>query len=282
MLDSLSADLFNAQTARYCSDLDVTVHSTISSTNDWCLQQCESGRKLPFACFAENQTSGKGRRGKRWIMAPGSNIALSVSWPFDFSLHNIHLLPLSIAIVLADTLSSYKLEHVGIKWPNDVYIRDKKIAGILIEAQPLRGAGMEAKNQSAVVIGVGFNFDMSSGASSADKEMQEIFSRITDMTRELKSQGIMMKIDRHDLASSLLQNIVSTCQHFDERCETVLGEFRSRYDYCDNKTVEISLDNQETLTGVARGVNDAAELLVMIDGKMHVFNSADVSVKTSL
>ena len=49
--------------------LDVVVHESIDSTNNWSLQQCKSGRVLPFACFAEEQTSGRGRRGKHWLMS---------------------------------------------------------------------------------------------------------------------------------------------------------------------------------------------------------------------
>ena len=58
--------------------------------------------------------------------------------------------------------------------------------------------------------------------------------------------------------------------------------FRTRYDYCRQKTVEIMLDNKEVLTGVAQGVTDRAELRVTIEGKEQIFNSADISVRSSL
>lgn len=61
--------------------------------------------------------------------------------------------------------------------------------------------------------------------------------------------------------------------------ERYLERFRTRYDYCNEKSVDVVLDNQQVLSGVAQGVNDNAELLVLIDGEQRVFNSAEVSVK---
>ena len=58
-----------------------------------------------------------------------------------------------------------------------------------------------------------------------------------------------------------------------------LEKFRASYDFCKQKKVEIILDNKEVLSGIAQGVNDNAELLVLVDGELRVFNSADVSVR---
>ena len=90
-------------------DMDVMVHEVIDSTNSWSLQQCRDGKTLPFACFAENQTSGKGRRGKQWIMSAYANIAMSVSWSFGSPRQQLHLLPLSIALAVVKTLEKLNL-----------------------------------------------------------------------------------------------------------------------------------------------------------------------------
>lgn len=272
MPDPLDEKDIRARAASYCNVLDVIVQPTVGSTNDWCLQQCKSGRALPFACFAEEQTSGKGRRGKRWITAPGSNIAMSLSWSFTISHLPMQLLSFAIAIAVVNTLSAFRLKHIAIKWPNDVYIHDRKIAGILIETLT-SGKGDDGEVESAAVIGVGLNVDM------PDEYIASTSVTLTDITQELKSLS-MDAANRQDVASLLLQNIVSACEKFSSNYLSVLDEFRDRYDYCKNKTVEILLDNQETLSGVAMGVNDAAELLVMVDGKVRAFNSAEVSVKT--
>jgi BirA family biotin operon repressor/biotin-[acetyl-CoA-carboxylase] ligase len=289
MTEYLQADALKAVVAgQNGTDMDVVVHKTIDSTNSWSLQQCRAGKTLPFACFAEEQKAGRGRRGKQWLMSADTNIALSISWPFDLSYQKLHLLPLSIALAIVDTLEGLKLKHVQIKWPNDVYVRGKKIAGILIETQPVKVKSADGitvdksplgRTQSAIVIGIGLNYDMSSFAATLEHERYQIIPGLTDVEHEMKRQAVEQKTDRAIVASSLLQNVVDVCQNFPQDSNQYLKKFRTEYDYCENKTVEIILDDLRGVTGIAQGVSDNAELIVLIDGKERLFNSAEVSVK---
>jgi len=158
--DRVSANIANESVAGIA--MDVTELETVDSTNSWCLRRCETGKALPFVCFAQEQTSGRGRRGKQWHMAACSNIAMSVAWPFATSDRSLPLLPLSIALAIAETLEALNLKQVQIKWPNDVYVQGVKIAGILIETQPVKNRqNNNDEKQLAVVIGIGLNYDMS-------------------------------------------------------------------------------------------------------------------------
>jgi BirA family biotin operon repressor/biotin-[acetyl-CoA-carboxylase] ligase len=280
LVKQLQAALLEAA-AEICDlNIDVLVHESIDSTNSWSLQQCKSGKSLPFACFAEEQTSGRGRRGKQWAMSAHANVAMSLTWPFASSYQQLHLLPLSIAIAIAETLESLNLQQVQIKWPNDVYVQGKKIAGILIETQPVKEKQVDAKSghikQMAVVIGVGLNYDMS--ASKFDES--QILPIFTDICDQLESQLIDERPDRTYVALTLLQRVVSVCLNFERDSKQYLEKFRRQYDFCKDKYVEIILDDKQVLAGIAQGVNDNAELLVLIEGRQHVFNSAEVSVKT--
>jgi len=263
-------------------NMDVVVHESIDSTNSWSLQQVRSGKALPFACFAEEQTSGRGRRGKLWVMSAHSNIAMSLTWPFASSYQQLHLLPLSIAVAIAETLENLKLQQIQIKWPNDVYVQGKKIAGILIDARPLKkkqvDAGPEDIKQMAVVIGVGLNYDMTA-LKFDDSQILPVF---TDICDQFESQLIDVKPDRASVAIALLQQVVNVCQNFERDSKQYLEKFRRHYDFCKDKNVEIITDDKQVLAGIARGVNDNAELLVLIEGREYVFNSAEVSVKTGL
>ena len=258
--------------------MDVVVHELIDSTNNWSLLQCKSGKTLPFACFAEEQSSGRGRRGKRWLMSAHNNIAMSLTWPFVLSKQPLHLLPLSIALATVKTLENLGLKHVQIKWPNDVYVQGKKIAGILIETQPIKsgqvGESVISGKHVAVVIGLGLNYEV---LTCDQKKMDELLV-LTDISRQIESQKVTLKPDRNSVASALLQNVISVCQDFRQTSRKNLEKFRASYDFCKQKKVEIILDNKEVLSGVAQGVNDNAELLVLVEGDLRVFNSADVSV----
>ena len=228
---------------------------------------------MPFACFAEEQTQGRGRRGKDWYMAPYSNVAMSLVWPFSLALQSLHLLPLCVALAIVETLESFNLRQVQIKWPNDVYVRGKKIAGILIETQPLKD-GSKVERHVAAVIGVGVNYDMS---SSNNCELPDY----TDILDEIRVQAIGSRPERTIVAAALLRNIADVCQSFQKNSALYLEKYRTQYDYCKDKNVDILLDNKEVLTGIAQGVNDEAELIVMVDGRKRVFNSAEISVKTT-
>ena len=274
MLDCLHAGNIKAAIAEKNNvDLDVVVHQTIDSTNSWSMQQCKLGKALPFASFAEHQTQGRGRRGKQWVMQAHSNIAMSLSWSFALTHMRLHLLPLSIAMAIVTTLEDIGLAHVQVKWPNDVLVQGKKIAGILIETQPVND------KEIAVVVGVGLNYKMPTEKIILKQGESELCSEITDINREVMVQALEQKADRTNVAASLLQNIVGALQIYQSEPERCLKKFRTQYDYCKDKSVEVILDDQESLTGLAQGVNEDAELLVLIDGQQRSFNSAEVSVK---
>ncbi len=274
MLDCLQASEIKAAVAEKNNvDIDIIVHQSIGSTNSWSLQQCKSGREMPFACFAEEQTQGRGRRGKQWLMSVRTNIAMSISWPFMLPRVPLNLLPLSVAMAIVETLENLGLKQVQIKWPNDVFVQGKKIAGILIETQPV------ANHETAVVIGVGLNFEMPEQGVKTVEDGVEVCSEITDVCREMKRQGAASDVNRTMVAVKLLQNVVSVVQGYELDSGRHLEKFRARYDYCKEKNVEVVLDDKAVMSGVACGVTDDAELLVMIDGEERSFNSADVSVK---
>ncbi len=277
--DLRAGDLKAAVAEKLDVALDVVVHQSIDSTNSWCLQQSKSGKDLPFACFAEEQTSGRGRRGKRWLMSTHSDIAMSLVWPFILSRQPLELLPLSIALAIVETLEGLGMKHVQIKWPNDVYVQGEKIAGVLIETQPVNGGQVSEKvtggNYVAVVIGLGVNYEMlrSNQAKTGDPLI------LTDICEQVGLQKIAVKPERNVVASALLCNVIATCQKFSQMSGHNLKKFRASYDFCEQKKVEIILDNKDVLSGVAQGISDNAELIVLIEGRQRVFNSAEVSVR---
>ena len=294
MTDYLQAESLHAAVAKKLDvALDVVVHESIDSTNSWSLQQCKSGKVLPFACFAEEQTSGRGRRGKRWFMSAHSNIAMSLTWPFVVSEQPLHLLSLSIALAVVETLENLGIKHVQIKWPNDVYVQGKKIAGILIETQPIKHDQVKQSASNgkyvAVVVGLGLNYEMlMSDQIQLNPELKPELNQtceiselliLTDICEQIKSHKITAKPERNLVASALLRNVISACQNLRQVSRINLEKFRVSYDFCKQKKVDIILENKEVLSGVAQGVNDSAELLVQVEGELRVFNSADISVR---
>ena len=106
---------------------------TVESTNNYAMGLAHAGlAKHGTTVFTMNQTAGKGQRGKSWETNPGENLAMSVIIrpPADLSGFRLSAL---IALSCMQWFESYVKSEVFVKWPNDIYWRDRKAAGILIE-----------------------------------------------------------------------------------------------------------------------------------------------------
>lgn len=111
---------------------NVSVIPVIDSTNQYLLErmhEMESGA----ACIAEYQQAGRGRRGRQWFSPFGANLYMSMYWRLEQGPAAAMGLSLVIGIIMAETLRSLGADDVRVKWPNDIYLNDRKLAGILVE-----------------------------------------------------------------------------------------------------------------------------------------------------
>jgi len=128
---------------------------SVDSTNNYAMEQVNTGLVTSgTAWFAMEQTAGKGTRGKQWSSPKGENIALTVALePTMLPLSRQFILSVAVALGAADFFTKYAGDETGIKWSNDIYWRDRKAAGILIE-NVLRG-----NTWQYAIIGIGFNIN---------------------------------------------------------------------------------------------------------------------------
>lgn len=114
-------------------------------------------------CIAEQQTSGKGRRGRDWVSPYAQNIYLSVAVPFSEGAQQLEGLSLLVGLVLVESLEACGFRGVGMKWPNDILLEERKLAGILVEI-----AG-DLTSDCVVVIGAGVNVLMAGVEAGIDQ-----------------------------------------------------------------------------------------------------------------
>lgn len=140
---------------------------TVDSTNNYAMGQVQEGRAAHGTVyFALEQTAGKGQRGRRWITLPGQNIMMStVLQPAGLPLSNQFIVSAAIALACYDFFKNYAGDETRIKWPNDVYWRDRKAGGILIENRisapentPQRGP-QPAASWAWAIAGTGININ---------------------------------------------------------------------------------------------------------------------------
>ncbi len=132
---------------------------TVDSTNNYALELLKDGKCFEgTVVWVLQQTEGRGQRGKRWDSTPGENLTFSVVYlPVFLAVNCQFRLSQAVSLAILDCLRPLfkdfgkDSKQIKIKWPNDIYIRDKKVAGILIENS------VQQANLSSSIIGIGIN-----------------------------------------------------------------------------------------------------------------------------
>jgi BirA family biotin operon repressor/biotin-[acetyl-CoA-carboxylase] ligase len=132
------------------------VLASVDSTNNYAMAQVNAGPVADGSTwFAMEQTAGKGQRGKQWHSAPGENIMLTTVLQPALTLQQQFMLSVAVALGAYDFFSHYAGDETRIKWSNDIYWRDRKAGGILIE-NVLRGSIWQY-----AIAGIGININTS-------------------------------------------------------------------------------------------------------------------------
>lgn len=237
----------------------VNVLPVIDSTNQYLLEritQLTSGD----ACVAEYQQAGRGRRGRKWFSPFGANLYFSMYWKLDQGPSAAMGLSLVIGIVMAEVLQKLGAEDVRVKWPNDLYLKDRKLAGILVE---LTGKTGDAAH---LVIGAGINLKMREPASDS----------IDQGWINLQEAGV--NIDRNQLTATLLQELRSALRQFEVEG---LAPFITRWRKLDNfldRPVKLLIGEKE-IHGIERGIDQQGALLLEQDGIIKSFIGGEISLR---
>ncbi|MGY8862292.1 MAG: biotin--[acetyl-CoA-carboxylase] ligase, partial [Pseudomonadales bacterium] len=150
-LDLLDVEAIQRQLPVLDPTFNVQLQMSLPSTNQTLMQRQQQQSIHAEVILAEVQTSGRGRLGRHWQSPFGQNIALSLGWSFVGGAAALEGLSLVVGVALAQALGDLGVHQVQLKWPNDVLVGGKKLAGILLE---MRG---DATGPCNVVIGIGLN-----------------------------------------------------------------------------------------------------------------------------
>jgi len=262
---SLSAPIQLLNEERIALQLDkhrISVIPVIDSTNQYLLDRMDS-LQSGDACVAEYQQAGRGRRGRQWFSPFGSNLYLSMFWRLEQGPAAAMGLSLVIGIVMAEVLQALGAKDVRVKWPNDLYLQDRKLAGILVE---LTGKTGDAAN---LVIGAGINLAMRSPDVSV----------VNQGWINLQEAGI--NIDRNALTAMLVNKLRRTLLDFER---DGLAPFLQRWAALDNfinRPVKLLIGDREVL-GIARGIDQQGGLLLEQDGVTKSWVGGEISLRPQL
>lgn len=232
----------------------------VDSTNQYLLERM-STLDHGQSCFAEYQFAGRGRRGRHWVSPFGCNIYCSLFWRLDNGLPATMGLSLAIGIAVVNALESLGFTGLKLKWPNDVYWNNRKLAGVLVELSAQSGGAAD------VVIGVGINVDLDERFDS------EISQPWVDLTSIKNMDGL-----RNTLACELLKSLHAVMLEFEVRG---LSSFTERWKELDNYfDQEIRLINgNQDIIGFCKGIDERGALLLEHENTIQSFVGGEISVR---
>ena len=238
------------------SKVVLEVFDTISSTNDYLLRKEKNKNKDIKICIAEEQTKGRGRRGKSWISPKFKNIYFSLN--SYFKKEDLSGLSIAVALSVSKVLTKINVMSL-IKWPNDLLVGNKKICGILIETA-------KVGELTKVVIGIGINVNM---------EYSELIDQEWTSIKLEKKQ----LVDRNSIITDMINQLCITLNKFEqEEFDYFLKRFTS-LDLLRDK--EFTLKDKPNETFIGKGIDNKGLLIAqnLKDQRIVKFSSGEVSLK---
>lgn len=239
-----------------------------------CVARCESTNSDLMAAppadddrvhvlVADEQTAGRGRRGRNWLSWNGGSLTFSSLWRFAPGAPVPAGLSLVAGLAVTRALEQLGLQGVQLKWPNDVLVHGNKLAGILVELLPGRG------RTPAAVIGIGLNLHIPAGVSVPDQP------GVTDLQRELGSHP-----GRDALAGAILRELHALLRLYASAGFVALrGAWQQRNAFADLPVRVFGEDNE--IVGTCTGVDEDGALLIRTDDGVRRILSGEVSLRVA-
>ena len=240
-------------------DWPILVFDSIDSTNAEALRAIERGQAAPFLVLAERQTAGRGRRGRKWASPFAENIYYSLVLRIDGGMRQLEGLSLVVGLAVMQALRELGISGAGLKWPNDVLVGQKKIAGILLE---LVG---DPADVCHVVLGVGINVNM--------QITEEVDQQWTSM--RLESGKVF---DRNHLVGELGAMLQAyLCRHQVDGFSAIQAEWEQNHLWQGRAVSLIAGVNH--IEGEVLGIDSQGALRLKVNGVEKVFSGGELSLR---
>jgi BirA family biotin operon repressor/biotin-[acetyl-CoA-carboxylase] ligase len=241
------------------ADWAVHVYDSIDSTNAQAMRLIERGEPLPLLVLAERQTAGRGRRGRKWVSPFGENLYYSLAMRVDGGMRRLEGLSLLVGLAVVKMLREMGINGAGLKWPNDVLVGGRKLAGVLLE---LTG---DPADVCHVVIGVGINVNM--------RASEEVDQAWTSML--LECGGV---IDRNQVVARLNKELSA---YLSAHREAGFGAFQAEWEgnhLWQGRSVTL-LAGSSAVEGVVVGIDAVGALRLKVGDQIQSFSGGELSLR---
>ena len=234
----------------------------VVSTNTYLMKAAANGAPHVSCAVAHLQTDGRGRRGRTWISHLGASLTFSLLWRFDCGAAALSGLSLAIGVALIRALRELGMQTPQLKWPNDVLVDNKKLAGILIDLQG------DMDGPSAAVIGVGINVNL------PKQVLQQIDQPAIDIQHTSDDA-----IDQSHLLGAVLKHFADVLRHFEQQGFVGLRDEWLAYHAYHQQTVRMLLPDGRDVEGKVTGVAEDGILLVETALGLQRFSAGEISLR---
>ncbi len=234
----------------------------IESTNTKARELAEQGAPEGTLVVAEYQTRGKGRMSRPWESPAGQNLLFSIILRPTLPPQQTFNLILLVSVALCQSIQMETNLELMIKWPNDLYCREKKLAGILAEF------AAESDRLDYVIIGVGLNVNWSPAALPEEAQ---------PATSILQETGI--RTSRLEMLVSFLSGMERLYRQAQKEGYHFIKQAWDRHSLIKNRPVKV-MNGEETWSGIAQGIDPQGALMVILDnGEKKRFLTGDVHLR---
>jgi BirA family biotin operon repressor/biotin-[acetyl-CoA-carboxylase] ligase len=239
----------------------------VDSTNTRLLAAAPPSPGTADVCVSELQHAGRGRRGRRWIAPFGGGIAMSLGWTCSDAIRTLPALSLGVGVAVSRALARAGAEGISLKWPNDIWFRDRKLGGVLIELRA------EAGGPAHVVIGVGVNVSLPAEARREIEDSGVAVAAVTDACKELPSRNM--------IAGAILDELLSMLLQYERLGFAGFRDAWMDLDALQGRQAQVVV-GETAISGIARGVDLEGALLLETKDRLQRFVSGEASLRLTL
>lgn len=247
---------------QHLNDLPVHTCAVIDSTNQYMMAQLDRWQKGE-CLLAETQTAGRGRRGRQWHSPFGSQFIMSMYWRLDDGPSAAMGLSLAIGVAVIQALESVGYRDLSLKWPNDIYMARRKLAGILVEMSAAVGGICH------LVIGVGVNLNLPDA----------VIAQLDQPCAHLAEQPVV--VDRNQLSATIIRALRNALALFEKQGLTAFLMDWNRLDIFMQQPVQVLLGSQ-VIHGIYCGIDGQGNMLLQDHEGMHKFVGGEISLRADI
>jgi len=234
----------------------------VDSTSVALMRDAMAGARSGSVLCAEHQFQGKGRRGREWRSVLGGSLTFSVLWRFEQGIQEISGLSLAVGLAVARAVNRFSVHKVSLKWPNDILLDYRKLAGILVEVQG------DLHGSSFAVVGIGLNVNL------APEYRDEIDQAVVDLAEMGVTTG------RNQLLAACLEELDQVVGVLREQGFSALREDWMHLDAYAGHRVNLSMPDGRTLTGHADGIDETGGFVLRdAQGHQRVYSGGEIRLR---